>query len=71
MPGNFVVSKSGGETVRAFVPAPLPPDPALQPGGEIPKLLQTAMLSLGRLDGLSEFSLSPLLRILNEGLEPL
>ena len=46
---SIVVS---GETVRAFVPAPLPPAPAL----DLPILqprLERALLALGRLDSLS------------------
>lgn len=36
---------------RAFSPAPLPPEPPLNLGGEIQTLLEQAHLSLGRLDG--------------------
>ena len=50
--GRYIVKSYDGETVRAFVPPPLPPDPqvrldALQP------LLEQANQSLGRLDGLA------------------
>lgn len=36
---------------RAFVPAPLPPDPPVRLAGEIQSLLSEADLALGRLDG--------------------
>lgn len=36
---------------RAFIPAPLPPDPPIDFGGELQGLLSRADLALGRLDG--------------------
>src|SRR5918912_656631 len=50
--GRYVVTHYGEETVRAFVPPPLPPTPAvaLQP---VQRLLEQANQSLGRLDGLA------------------
>lgn len=36
---------------RAFVPAPLPPDPPIRLTGELQRLLSTADRALGRLDG--------------------
>ena len=36
---------------RAFVPAPLPPNPPIQIGGELQRLLSEADIALGRLDG--------------------
>ena len=36
---------------RAFVPAPLPPQPTVQITGEMQRLLSEADLALGRLDG--------------------
>jgi Fic family protein len=36
---------------RAFIPAPLPPDPPVQVSGEIQRLLSEADRALGRLDG--------------------
>ena len=42
---------SGGETVRANVPPPLPPDPPLNLAG-LQLLLEQANQSIGRLDGL-------------------
>ncbi len=51
--GHYSISKSGGETVRAFVPDPLPPTPALVWDARLQELSQRAMLALGRLDGLT------------------
>lgn len=42
-----------GEKVRAFVPHPLPPVPALDLDGDLGTLLDAASTELGRLDGLS------------------
>jgi Fic family protein len=42
-----------GEKARAFVPKPLPPEPALKLDVEIQYLVEKAMLALGRLDGLA------------------
>jgi Fic family protein len=46
--GRFVTQPSG---YRAFVPAPLPPDPPLDLDGETLALLSRADVALGRLDG--------------------
>jgi Fic family protein len=43
----------GGETVKAFVPALLPPVPPLVLDGEPRTALDAALLALGRLDGVS------------------
>jgi Fic family protein len=40
--------------VRAFVPAPLPPRPALDLHGSVRERLDRALLALGRLDGISD-----------------
>ncbi|MFZ5555265.1 MAG: Fic family protein [Pseudomonadota bacterium] len=48
-----VVSTAGGETVRAFVPAPLPPGPPLSIDGGLRARLDDALLALGRLDSVS------------------
>ncbi|MEQ1834301.1 MAG: Fic/DOC family N-terminal domain-containing protein, partial [Candidatus Eisenbacteria bacterium] len=52
-PGRFITTNVGGERVRAFVPSPLPPEPALQTGGELEQRLSRADIALGRLDGVS------------------
>ncbi len=44
---------AGGESVRAFVPAALPPVPPLAFDGGLQRGLETALLALGRLDGFS------------------
>ncbi len=51
--GTYRVTRSGGEDVRAFVPTPLPPDPALALDGSLQLALERALLALGRLDGVS------------------
>lgn len=43
----------GGETVRAFVPKPLPPEPELVIDAELREEIDQALLALGRLDSLS------------------
>lgn len=51
--GHYVESVAGGETVRAFVPDPLPPDPPLELAGPRQQLLERATIALGRLDSVS------------------
>lgn len=51
--GRYAGSVVGGETVRAFVPFPLPPAPPLQLTGERQGLLERATLALGRLDSIA------------------
>jgi Fic family protein len=51
--GTYEVTTVGGEAVRAFIPRPLPPQPALDLGGPIQPLLERALLALGRLDSIS------------------
>jgi Fic family protein len=46
--GTYVMQPSG---YRAFMPAPLPPVPAVQISGQVQQLLSEADLALGRLDG--------------------
>jgi Fic family protein len=54
--GSADVGRAGGYQrqltgYRAFVPAPLPPNPPIRITGELQRLLSQADLSLGRLDG--------------------
>ncbi|MEO5816672.1 MAG: Fic family protein [Gemmatimonadaceae bacterium] len=49
----LTLTDTGGERVRAFVPAPLPPIPALQIDGELRERLDRALVSLGRLDSVT------------------
>jgi Fic family protein len=51
--GRYEATVVGGETIRAFVPAPLPPLPPLRLDGPLHGALENAVLSLGRLDGVS------------------
>lgn len=50
--GDYAVTTTAGESVRAFIPRPLPPDPPLELETFFP-LLDRANQALGRLDGLS------------------
>ena len=50
--GHFIVGLAGGETVRAFVPDPLPPMPPLELDGPRQAALERATLALGRLDSI-------------------
>ncbi len=50
--GRLVKTSIGGETVRAFVPPPLPPDPPIDILGLLPQLSE-AERALGRLDGIT------------------
>lgn len=49
--GRYVTSIAGSEEVRAFVPAALPPVPALELIGGVRNSLDQGLLALGRLDG--------------------
>jgi Fic family protein len=51
--GRYEVTTVGDERVRAFMPAPLPPDPPLVLDGTLQRALEGATLALGRLDGAS------------------
>ena len=51
--GRYEVTSAGGEQVRAFLPRPLPPVPPLALEGEFQRALESAVLALGRLDGVS------------------
>jgi len=51
--GRYETTAAGGERVRAFVPAPLPPKPRLRLDGPLSEQLESATLALGRLDSVS------------------
>ena len=53
--GRYEVTVGGGEQVRAFVPLPLPPDPPLVVDASMQRMLEGAVLALGRLDSLATF----------------
>lgn len=49
--GAYATTHVGGEEIRAFVPAPLPPAPPLAIDGPLQRRLEAAALAIGRLDG--------------------
>ena len=51
--GTYVPSIAGGVACKAFVPAPLPPQPALLMDSKLQSRINAAMLALGRLDAIS------------------
>ncbi len=51
--GSYETTSIGGEQIRAFVPASLPPNPALVLDGSLQQVLEAAVLALGRLDGIT------------------
>ena len=51
--GGYETTSTGGETVRAFVPAPLPPTPPISLDGSLQQAFEAAALALGRLDAIS------------------
>ena len=51
--GSYEVTITGDEKVRAFIPLPLPPQPPLALDGPLQQTLESALLALGRLDGVT------------------
>ncbi len=51
--GRYETVTTGGETVRAFVPAPLPPRPPIAWSPELRGRFDDALLALGRLDSVA------------------
>ena len=51
--GNYSTTTVGGESVRAYLPNPLPPAPPLDISGLRQRLLERATLAVGRLDSVS------------------
>lgn len=51
--GRYEIKIIGGEKVRAFIPEPLPPRQGLDLSGKGHRLLDQAMLEVGRLDSVS------------------
>ncbi len=51
--GQYLTNNVAGEAYRAFLPAPLPPDPPIDLEGELLRLLEQATRDLGRLDGIA------------------
>ncbi len=51
--GSYTPTIAGGIACQAFVPAPLPPQPALDLSGKLQSRLNEALIALGRLDAIS------------------
>lgn len=54
VPGRYVTASNVGETVKAFVPAPLPPVPPIEWTHALRAPFDAALLALGRLDALTD-----------------
>ena len=52
--GTYETTPAPGEPVRAFVPHPLPPRPAITPRETLGHLLESAAATLGRLDAVTD-----------------
>jgi Fic family protein len=52
-PGTYVEIATAGETSRAFIPAPLPPNPAIVWSSALRRRFDDALVALGRLDALA------------------
>ncbi len=59
--GHYEITRTVDEQVRAFVPAPLPPNPPLVLDGALQQALESAVLAIGRLDGVSTLLPNPTL----------
>jgi Fic family protein len=57
--GRYVNCSTSGEQYRAFVPAPLPPQPPLELDADLTRLLEHANRELGRLDGMASVLPNP------------
>ena len=51
--GSYETISTTGETARAFIPSPLPPNPPIQWSAELREKFDQALLALGRLDSVS------------------
>ncbi len=51
--GRYEITTIAGEGIKAFIPAPLPPEPPLEIDNRRQKLLERATLALGRLDSIT------------------
>jgi len=52
-PGRYIKVATAGESFKAFVPAPLPPDPPIVWSPPLRRRFDDALLALGRLDALA------------------
>ena len=57
--GTYETAGGGGETVRAFVPRPLPPVPQVDVRASLGRLFEEASAALGRLDAVTELLPDP------------
>ena len=57
--GHYFTTTTAGESVRAFVPYALPPNPPLEITGQRQLLLERATLAVGRLDSISTLLPNP------------
>ena len=53
--GHYVTISTVGEKAQAFVPGPLPPNPAIEWTPDLRIKFDQALLALGRLDSISTF----------------
>lgn len=51
--GHYVTISTVGEQAKAFIPAPLPPDPGIEWSVELREKYEQALLAIGRLDSVS------------------
>ncbi|HBC87357.1 MAG TPA: cell filamentation protein Fic [Lentisphaeria bacterium] len=51
--GEYVINSTVGETVKSFVPNPLPPNPPLEIQPSLQDSIDKAHMALGRLDGMA------------------
>ncbi len=51
--GHYEITTVVGETISAFIPLSLPPNPPLEFTAEHQRLLERAMMALGQLDSIS------------------
>ena len=51
--GRYEITTIAGEGIKAFIPAPLPPEPPLEIDNRRQKLLERGTLALGRLDSIT------------------
>ena len=57
--GTYETTATGGETVRAFIPRPLPPAPRIRSRESLGLLLEEAATAVGRLDAVTELLPNP------------
>ena len=57
--GHYFTTTTAGESVRAFLPYALPPNPPLEITGQRQLLLERATLAVGRLDSISTLLPNP------------